>query len=199
MSVGLSVFKMGDQDYNEEEDPQGRYQYLYDSSQPTLNAVPKSGYLFTNYLQDLALHDQSQATDVVMQDFPHSDVYVAPAEAYTDDWQSYRTVSNCTTATSFTHIPTPSATTDSSYVIVPTPSHTRTYSENSSGQGSDGSLLSVPGDPEPWTPGSAFAVDREAMDREALEEEAQSPMLHDQDRILTGLSSPGTYTCSASI
>jgi hypothetical protein len=47
-------------------------------------------------------------------------------------------------------------------------------SENSSGQGSEGPLFSVPGDPEPWTLGSAFAfaVDKEAMDREAVEENA---------------------------
>ena len=78
--------------------------------------------------------------------------------------------------------------------MVPTPSHhTRTYSENSSGQGSEGPLFSVPGDPEPWTPGSAFAVDKEAMDRDIVEEEAQSSMPHDQHRVLAGLSSPGMY------
>jgi len=178
---------MGDQAYNEEEDSLRRYQFLYDFSQPQLNPVQKSDYLFTKHIPDFALHDQSQSIDVGMPDF-----CVAPAEAYNDGWQSYGAASVGTPASSFAHIPTPSATTDSSYVMVPTPSHIRTYSENSSGQGSDGAVFSVTGDPEPWTPGSAFAVDREAMDRDAVDEEAQSSMLHDQHGVLAGLSSPGT-------
>jgi hypothetical protein len=183
-----------DKDNRQENEPRRQYQYYYNSSQQQPSQVPKSNYLYTNHTQtfDLAVDDQAQEIDVVMPDFPHPDYYVAPAEAYNDGWQNYRVASVGTASTSIVNVTTPSATTDgghSSYVMVDS-HHSRTYSEHSnrtSAHDSDGPVYSVPGDPEPWTPGSAYAVDIEAM-----EDDAQiSSMPHDPKGVLVGLSSPG--------
>jgi hypothetical protein len=181
-------------DKNNRQGDEPRRQYYYSSSQQQHSRVPKSNYLYTNHTQtfDLAVDDQAQKIDVVMPDFPHPDYYVAPAEGYNDGWQNYRVASVGTTGDSIINVNTPSATTDgehSSYVMVDS-HHSRTYSEHSnrtSAHDSDGPVYSVPGDPELWTPGSAYAVDTEAV-----EEDAQmSSMPHDPKGVLVGLSSPG--------
>jgi hypothetical protein len=191
---------MGDHDYKQDDDPQEHFQYYYTSQTPT-SPASKSNYLYINntpIFTDVAIDDQTPSPDVAMPDV--SEYGVAPADAYNDGWQAYRAGSEDTATTSFVDVDAPSSLTDGSYVIVPTSlHHTRTYSENSSGQGSDGPLFSVPGDPEPWIPGSAFAVDKDSMDRDDVEEEAQSCMPHDQQRVLTGLSSPGMYLVSSSM
>lgn len=172
-----------DHEYQEDGDTR-QYQYLYNSQRHSAQ-VPKSNYLYTNQIQDFAIDDQSHSTDVVMQEFA-SEYHVASAETYNGGWHN-----SVGTGASVNNVNTPGSTTDagmSSYVVLE-PQRSRTYSENSSGQGSDGPLFSAVGDVEPWTHGSAFEVDREAM-----EEDAQVlPMPYDQHRALAGLSSPGMY------
>jgi hypothetical protein len=94
-----------------------------------------------------------------------------------------------TATTSFVHVGTPSAITDggNSYQMV------RSYSENSnetSGQGSNGSLYSVPDQAEyQFSVVAEFAVDVDKMADEALVDASLMPQ--DQKLLLNGMYSPG--------
>jgi hypothetical protein len=199
------------QEYNQDYEDERQDSFYYGSGHPHPNQVPKSDYLFpnnTSAFRDLGIDEPSQVADVAMPDFTHSDYYVAPAGACNNGWQNYGLSPAGTAGTSMANVNTPGATTDaghSSYVLVPMPSQSRTYSEHSnrtSFHDSEGPVYSVPGDPGdqvPWTSGSEFAVDTEAMERDAVEEEAQSSMPHDPKGVLAGLYSSGTLILPSSI
>jgi hypothetical protein len=133
--------------------------------------------------QQEALTYQNAENDVLMQD-----VYNADA-AFWLGVSENKAGSVATATTSFVHVRTPSAITDggNSYQMV------RSYSENSnetSGQGSNGSLYSVPDPAEyQFSVVAEFAVDVDKMADEALVDASLTPQ--DQKLLLNGMYSPG--------
>jgi hypothetical protein len=196
--------------YHEQYEPKDQNQYeayYYDSGPPEAIQAPKSNYMYTHtqVFTSLAIDGQPQDTDIFMPDPPFDPGNClgrkAPAPAFEDDWnvnlqQNYMAASMGTGPGILNiDINTPSASIDgsgrmSSCVLMTSP-QSGTYSEHSNGHDSDGPLYSVPGDPDPWTAGSAFPTDTEGMERGTIEEEVQSFMQHDPKGLLVGLSSPG--------
>ncbi len=198
--------------YQEEYKPQDQNQYeafYYHHAPPEAMQLPKSNYTYTHtqVFTSLAIGGQPQDADILMSDPPFDPrnymVRKGPEPVFEDDWsmnlqQDYMAASVSTGASTLNNNSnTPSASIDgsgrvSSYVMMTSP-QSGTYSEHSNGHDSDGPLYSVPGDPDPWTAGSAFPTDTEGIRRSSMEEEVQSFMRHDQQGVLVGigLSSPG--------
>jgi hypothetical protein len=149
-----------------------------------------------DYTFDQAFAQQEGLTyQNVGEDVPMLDTY-NPDAALNGYWLGTsgdnKAGSVTTATTSFVHVGTPSAITDggNSYQMV------RSYSENSnetSGQGSNGSLYSVPdqADQYQFSVGAEFAVDLDKMADEALVDASLMPQ--DQKLLLNGMYSPGRY------
>jgi hypothetical protein len=198
-------------EYQEEYKPQDQNQYeafYYNSAAPPeAMQLPKSNYMYTHtqVFTSLAIDGQPQDANIFMPDPPFDPGNYrgrkGPATAFEDDWhvnlqQNYMAASVSTDSTILNNnINTPSVSIDGSgrfsSCVMTTSPQSGTYSEHSNGHDSDGPLYSVPGDPDPWTAGSAFPADTEGMGRGSMEEEVQSFMQHDPKGLLVGLSSPG--------
>jgi hypothetical protein len=157
-------------------------------SQPSLTQI--------DYTFDQAFAQPEAPTyQNVGEDIPMLDTY-NPDAALNGFWTGTsgdnKAGSVTTATTSFVYVGTPSAITDggNSYQMV------RSYSENSnetSGQGSNGSLYSVPdqADQYQFSVGAEFAVDLDKMADEALVDASLIPQ--DQKLLLNGMYSPGGY------
>jgi hypothetical protein len=151
---------------------------------------PQHPLTHIDYTFDQAFTQQEALTYQNVGDVPMLDTYNPDAalNGYWMDTCGGNKAGSVTTATtSFVHVGTPSAITDggNSYQMV------RSYSENSnetSGQGSNGSLYSVP-DEYQYSVVAEFAVDRDKVADEAFVD--ASPMPQDQKFLLNGISSPG--------
>jgi hypothetical protein len=158
----------------------------YDSRQPQPPPTPSDFAFDQVFEQQEALTYQYVEGDVLMQD-----VYNAGA-AFWLGVSENKAGSVATATTSFVNVRTPSAITDggNSYEMV------RSYSENSnetSGQGSNGSLYSIPdqADQYQFSVGAEFAVDLDKMADEAPVDASLMPQ--DQKLLLNGMYSPGGY------
>jgi hypothetical protein len=159
----------------------------YGSSHPQ-HPLTHIDYTFDQeFAQQEALTYQNVGEDVPMLDTYNPD---AALNGYWLGTSGGNKAGSVTTATtSYVHVGTPSAITDggNSYQMV------RSYSENSnetSGQGSNGSLYSVPDPAEyQFSIVAEFAVDVDQMADEALVDASLMPQ--DQKLLLNGMYSPG--------
>jgi hypothetical protein len=133
---------------------------------------------------------QNAGEDILMQDIYNPDA--ALNELWLGTSGDNKAGSVTTATTSFVHVGTPSAITDgsNSYQMV------RSYSENSnetSGQGSNGSLYSIPDptDQYQFSVVAEFAVDLDKMADDALADATLIPQ--DHKLLLNGMYSPGGY------